>query len=57
MGLSSPKTTGLISKPMRLAGKGARLALMTPVAICKPDVQCANISTGVMLPHKGSLSA
>ena len=32
-GLSLPKTSGLISGPMTLAGKGARLALMTPIAI------------------------
>src|ERR1700719_4581894 len=39
MGLSSPKTSGLITSPMTLAGKDARLGLMTPVAICMPEVQ------------------
>jgi hypothetical protein len=39
MGLSSPKTSGLITRPMRLAGKDARLGLMTPVAIYMSDVQ------------------
>src|SRR6202035_4663927 len=39
MGLSTPKTSGLITRPMTLAGKDARLGLMTPVAICMPDVQ------------------
>src|ERR1700682_2527033 len=39
MGLSSPKTSGLITRAMTLAGKEARLGVMTPVAICMPDVQ------------------
>src|ERR1700686_5896412 len=39
IGLSSPKTSGLITKPMPLAGKDARLGLRTPVAIWTPDVQ------------------
>src|ERR1700733_11295263 len=38
-GLSLPKTSGLIIRPTTLAGKDARLGLMTPVAICMPDVQ------------------
>src|ERR1700737_3658290 len=39
IGLSSPKSNGLINRPMAVAGKDARLGLMTPVAICMPDVQ------------------
>src|SRR6202047_4870056 len=39
IGLPPPKTRGLITKPMTLAGKDARLGLMTPVAIWMPDVQ------------------
>lgn len=41
---------------MTLAGKDARLGLMTPIAIRMPEVQCARVWVGVMLPHNRSLS-
>ena len=47
---------GLRSGPMTLAGKDARLGLMTPIAIRMPEVQCARVWVGVMLPHNRSLS-
>src|ERR1700733_11092398 len=56
IGLSLPKTSGFMSGPMTLAGKDARLGLMTPVAIRMPDVQCARVWARVMLPHRRSLS-
>src|SRR3984893_15972674 len=56
IGLSSLKTSGLRSGPMTLAGKDARLGLMTPIAIRMPEVQCARVWVGVMLPHNRSLS-
>ena len=55
MGLSLEKTNGLISMPMTLAGKAARLGLITPVAICMPEAQCARVWARVMLPHWRSL--
>src|ERR1700722_9942908 len=51
MGLSFPKTSGLISRPMTLAGNDARLGLITPIAISKPEVQCARVWATVILPH------
>ena len=50
MGLSFPKTSGLISRPMTLAGNGARLGLMTPIAISMPEVQCARVWAGHTTP-------
>src|ERR1700688_1386964 len=39
IGLSSPKTSGLINKPMRLPGQDARLGLMNRLALLPQDVQ------------------
>jgi hypothetical protein len=55
-GLLFPKTSGLISRPMTLAGNGARLGLIEPIAISKPQVQCARASAAVMLPQRRWLS-
>lgn len=35
---------------MTLAGNGARLGLITPIAISKPEVQCARVWATVILP-------
>src|ERR1700733_5779052 len=56
IGLSLPKTRGFMSGPMTLAGKDARLGLMTPVAIRMPNVQCARVWARVMLRHRRALS-
>ena len=56
MGLSLPKTNGLMSRPMTFPGKDARLGLITPMAICKPEVQCASTRSTGNLPHRRSLS-
>jgi hypothetical protein len=56
IGLSSPRTRGLISAPRTLAGKDARLGLMTPIAICTPEVQCARVWARDMLPQCRTLS-
>ena len=55
IGLSSPKTSGLITRPMTVAGKDARFRLMMPIAICMPEVQWARVWARVMLPHDRSL--
>ncbi len=35
---------------MTLAGNGARLGLITPIAISKPEVQCARVCATVIFP-------
>ena len=43
IGLSSRNTNGLISRPIQLAGNGARFAWMIPIAISMPEVQWARV--------------
>jgi hypothetical protein len=43
IGLSSRKTNGLISGPIKLAGNGARFAWMAPIAISMLEVQWARV--------------
>src|SRR5271169_607857 len=56
IGLSSRRTSGLISSPSTLIGKGTPLGLIVPIAISIPELQWASVWATVILPHCRALS-
>lgn len=51
MGLSSRKTSGLMSGPMRRPGKGARATWRVPSAMSMLEVRWARVGETAMVPH------